>query len=145
MTRELPWNSMELLAATKLTHSKFHGTPWNSFCPWNWPNSSLHQRNWRTPNSIKLLGSTKLAHLNFHGIPSNSRQLQNIHFDDKISCMEFYGTACVNDIGALQVPWHFVEIKLDNMLTTKLYRDTQNSCTRDNTWNTGKLEGNEYN
>ena len=127
-TLQVPWNSME-----------FHGTApvlgigLIQACiskigalqiPWN---------------SIKLLGSTKLAHLNFHGIPSNSRQLQNIHFYDKISCMEFNGTACVNDIGALQVPWNFVEIELDNMLTAKLYRDTQNNCTRDNTWNSGKL------
>ena len=29
----VPWNSMEPLVSSKLAHSKFHGIPWNCWCP----------------------------------------------------------------------------------------------------------------
>ena len=85
----VPWNSMELLVLSKLTHfksklapSRFHGIPWNS---------------------MEVLMSAKLAHPKFHGIPWNCSCNRNLRTP---SSMEFHGTARVSEIGALEVPWN---------------------------------------
>ena len=57
-------------------------------------------------NSMELLLSSKLAHSWFNGIqgiPWNCSCQRNWHI---LSSMEFHGTARVQEIGALQVPWN---------------------------------------
>ena len=99
---QIPWNSMELLASSKLAHlehmellvsaklahSKFHGIPWNCSSHRNWRtlssmefhgipwNCSSH-RNWRTKSSLE-----------FHGIPWNYSCHRNWRTP---SSMEFHG------------------------------------------------------
>ena len=110
---QIPWNSMELLASSKLAHlehmellvsaklahSKFNGIPWNCSC----------QRYWRIPSSME-----------FHGIPWNCSRHRNWrtwntwNFSCQrnwriLSSMEYHGTALVSDIGAFQVPWNSME------------------------------------
>ena len=102
----IPWKSMELLVWAKLAHFKFHGIRWNFSCqqnrrtsssmefhgiPWN---CSCH-RNWRTPSSME-----------FHGIPWNCSCQRNWRTP---SSKEFHGTAHVIEIGALEVPWNYME------------------------------------
>ena len=89
---QVPWNSMELLVSAKLAHSKFHGIPWNS---------------------MELLESSKLAHPNIHGIPWNCSCHRNWCTP---SSMEFHGTVCVSEIGALLVPWNSMELLLSSKL-----------------------------
>ena len=133
MTREVPWNSMELLMSSKLAQSKFHQIPWNCSCHWNWripfPWNSMEFHGaarvseigaFQVPwNSMEQLASAKLA--NFHGIPWNFMELllsaKLVHFKFRgiqwnYSCqrnwrtsssMEFHGTAYVSEIGAFQM------------------------------------------
>ena len=96
---QIPWNSMELLASSKLAHlehmellvsaklahSKFHGIPWIS---------------------MELLVSAKLAHSKFHGIPWNSMELL---VSAKLAHQKFHGTTHVIEIGALLVSWYSME------------------------------------
>ena len=58
-------------------------------------------------NSMELLVSEKLAHFKFHGIQWNCSCQQNWRI---LSSMEFHGTACVSEIGALLVPWNSMEL-----------------------------------
>ena len=98
---QIPWNSMELLASSKLAHlehmeilvsaklapSKFHGIPWNC----------SSQRNRRIPSSMEFMefhgipwncSSAKLAHSKFHGIPWNSMELL---VSAKLAHQKFHG------------------------------------------------------
>ena len=85
-TLQVPWNSMELLVSTKLVHFKFYGIPWNC---------------------MELLVSAKLAHRKVHGIPWNCSCQRNWRIP---SSMEFHGTACVIEIGALLIPQNSMEL-----------------------------------
>ena len=54
LTREVPWNSIELGVRQFRWHEQFHGIPWNSM------ELEVHQFRW---------------HAKFHGIPWNSMEL----------------------------------------------------------------------
>ena len=124
MTRRVSWTSMELLVASKLAHSKFHGFPWNSMelhASSKLAHSNFHGIPW---NSMELLVSAKLAHFKFHGIPWNctrhrnwrtpiSTEFHGIPWNCScqrnwrtLSSMEFHGTARVIEIGPFEVPWN---------------------------------------
>ena len=90
MTREVPWNFMELLMPSKLAHSKFHGIPWNCSCHRNWPTSSSME-----------------YHKTVHAIEIGALQVL-------WKSMEFHETARVVEIGALRVPWNSMIFYLFN-------------------------------
>ena len=117
---QIPWNSMELLASSKLAHlehmellvsaklvhSKFHGIPWISMellVSAKLAHSKFHGIPW---NSMELLVSAKLAHSKFHGIPWNSMELLE---SSKLAHQKFHATTHVIEIGALLVPWNSME------------------------------------
>ena len=54
---------------------------------------------------MELLVSAKLAHSKFHGIPWNCLCQRNGRTP---SSMEFHGTACVGEIGPIDVPRNFI-------------------------------------
>ena len=88
LTREVPWNSMELGVRQFRWHEKFHGIPWNSM------ELGVRQFRW---------------HEKFHGIPWN---LECANFSDTRSSMEFHGTwsAPISLTGA--VPWNSMELEI---------------------------------
>ena len=118
---------MELLVSAKLVHSKFHGIPWNCSCQRNWHILSSMEFHGTSRfseigalqfqgipwNSMELIVSAKLAHFKFHGIPWNCSCQRNWRTQ---SSMEFYGTACVSEIGLLLVPWNSMELLLSAKL-----------------------------
>ena len=68
LTREVPWNSMDLKVCQFRWHEKFHGFLWNSM------ELAVRQFRWQQQ---------------FHGIPWN---FGCANFDDSSSSMEFHGT-----------------------------------------------------
>ena len=98
---------MERLVSAKLSHSKFHGFPWNSMELLVSAKLAQHKINGIPWNSMELLVSAKLAHFKFHGIPLNCSRQRNRRTP---SSMEFHGTARVSEIGTLQVPWNSMEL-----------------------------------
>ena len=103
---QIPWNSMELLASSKLAHlehmellvsaklahSKFNGIPWNCSC----------QRYWRIPSSMEFHGTARVSEISALQVSWNST--------------EFHGTAHVSEIGAPQVPWNSMELLMSSKL-----------------------------
>ena len=96
LTREIPWNSMELRKRQFRSHEQFHGIPWNSMelgvgqfrwqeqfhgIPWNsmelWVRQFrwLKQFHWIPWNSMELRVRQFRWHEQFHGIPWNSMEL----------------------------------------------------------------------
>ena len=123
---QIPWNSMELLASSKLAHlehmellvsaklanSKFHGIPRNCSC----------QRNWHTPSSME-----------FHGIPWNCSCQWNWR---TASSMEFHGTSRVSEIGAFQVPWNSMELLVSAKLAHFKFHGIPWNCSCQRNWRT---------
>ena len=136
----VPWNSMELLVLSKLSHLKFHGIPWNCSC----------HRNWRTPSSIEFHGTARVSEIGalkvpwnsteFHGtarvseigellVPWNSMELLHHRNWRTWSSMEFHGTARVIVIGALQVPWNSMELLVSVNLADSKFRGVPWNCS----------------
>ena len=85
LTRQVPWNSMELAVRQFHWNEQFHGIPWNSM----------------------ELGVRKfLGHEQFHGIPWN---LECANFADTSSSMEFHGTRSAPISMTRAVPWNSME------------------------------------
>ena len=88
MTREVPWNSMELGVRQFRWHEKFHGIPLNLKCA-NFADRS--------------------SSMEFHGYPCN---LEYANFNDTKSSMEFRGTRCAPILLTQAVPWNSMELRM---------------------------------
>ena len=84
-------------------------------------------------NSMELLVSAKLAHSKFHGIPWNCSCQQNWRI---LSSMEFHGTACVSEIGALLVPWNSMELFMSLKLAYSKFLGIPWNCSCQRNWRT---------
>ena len=133
LTREVPWNSMELEVRQFCWHKQFHGIPWNSMefgvCQFRW-HEQFHGNPW---NSMELRMLQFRWHEHFHGIPWN---LECANFADTIGSMEFHG-----------IPWNFECTIFDDTSSSREFHGTRSapiSLTRAVPWNSMELEVRQF-
>ena len=106
LTREVPWNSIDLVLRQFRWHEQFHGIPWNSMelgvRQFRW-HKQLHGIPW---NSMKLWVRQFRWHEQFHGIPWN---FGCANFVDTNSSTEFHGTWSAPITLTWEVPWNSME------------------------------------
>ena len=140
LTREVPWNSMELGVRQFCWHKKFHGIPWNLECA-NFADRSSSMEfygtcgapislTWAVPwNSVELRMRQFRWHEKFHGIPWN---YECANFDDKSCSMEFHG-----------IPWNLECANFTDTSSSMEFHGTWSapiSLTREVPWNSMNLE-----